>query len=136
MNISINAVSPMFSLDISRIFTKKNLLFAIGVSLMLALFFASGALQAGSGGTEFDSLWDTLKDWTQGSLGKVIVGAMILVGIIGGIARQSIMAFAIGLGGGVGLYYAPNIVESIMSATLDTTTQAMHVVHSLGNGLI
>jgi len=136
MNLSINAVPSMFSLDTSRIFTKKNALLAGGVSLLLALFFLSGALQAGSGGTEFDPLWTTLKDWAQGSLGKVIVGAMILVGVIGGIARQSIMAFAVGLGGGIGLYYAPNIVESIMSATLPAATQGTQVLHSLSNGLI
>jgi len=136
MNLSINTMPSLFSLDTSRMLTKKNVLLAVGVSLLLALVFASGALQAGSGGTEFDPLWDTLKDWTQGALGKVIVGAMILVGIIGGIARQSIMAFALGLGSGVGLYYAPNIVENIMSATLPAATQATQVVHSLSNGLI
>jgi len=136
MNISMNAVPSLFSLDVSRIFTKKNVLLAVGASLLLAVLFASASLHAGTGGTEFDPLWDTIKDWVQGALGKVIVGSMILVGIIGGIARQSIMAFAVGLGGGIGLYYAPNIVESIMSATLPATTQATQVVHALSNGLL
>ena len=32
---------------------------------------------------------------------------MILVGVVGGIARQSLMAFAMGIGGGMGLYNSP-----------------------------
>ncbi|MBS9962892.1 TraA family conjugative transfer protein, partial [Vibrio alginolyticus] len=63
-------------------------------------------------------VWDTLKDWTQGTLGRIVAGAMVLVGIVGGIARQSLMAFALGIGGGMGLYNTPTVVESVMSATL------------------
>lgn len=79
---------------------------------------------AGAGGVEFDTVWQTLKDWTQGTLGRIIAGAMILVGIIGGIARQSLMAFALGIGGGMGLSYSPTVVESIMSATITTASAA------------
>ncbi|MCV5373075.1 hypothetical protein OFD18_33325, partial [Escherichia coli] len=73
---------------------------------------------AGTGGDAFTDVWDTLKDWTQGTLGRIVAGAMVLVGIVGGIARQSLMAFALGIGGGMGLYNTPTVVESVMSATL------------------
>ena len=92
---------------------------AITVALMVALFLAmAGSLHAGAGGTEFDDVWTTIKDWTQGSLGRVVAGAMVLIGIASGIARQSLMAFALGVGGGIGLFYAPTVLESILSATL------------------
>lgn len=73
---------------------------------------------AGTGGTEFDSVWQTLSDWTQGALGRIIAGSMVLVGIVSGVARQSLMAFAIGIGGGVGLYNAPNVIDSVLAATM------------------
>ncbi|MNR61589.1 hypothetical protein D3C85_1833820 [compost metagenome] len=60
----------------------------------------------------------------QGTLGRVVAGSMVLVGIVSGIVRQSIMSFATGVGGGVGLYNTPTIIESIMTATLP-------VAHSL-----
>lgn len=89
--------------------------------LVTALAFPDAAL-AGSGGTEFDSIWDTLTGWVKGTLGQIIVLAMIIVGIVAGIARQSIMAFAIGVGGGIGLFQAPDVIESILSATAAGTT--------------
>nr|WP_238399764.1 TraA family conjugative transfer protein [Alcaligenes faecalis] len=90
---------------------------------------------AGAGGLEFEEIWQTLKEWTQGTLGRIIAGAMILIGIIGGIARQSLIAFALGIGGGIGLYNAPDIIESILSATLEHAAAISTTVHHLGNGL-
>ena len=73
---------------------------------------------AGTGGAAFDPIWQWLVDNIQGTLGRIIAGAIIIVGIIAGIARQSIMAFAIGIGGGMGLYNSPPVIESLISATL------------------
>ncbi|MEC8483250.1 MAG: TraA family conjugative transfer protein [Pseudomonadota bacterium] len=83
---------------------------------------------AGTGGDAFTDVWDTLKDWTQGTLGRIVAGAMVLVGIVGGIARQSLMAFALGIGGGMGLYNTPTVVESVMSATLPVVASTQEVV--------
>jgi conjugal transfer pilus assembly protein TraA len=58
-----------------------------------------------------------------------------LVGIVGGIARQSLMAFAMGIGGGMGLYNSPTVVESIMSATLENAEKVIPTVVQLSNGL-
>ena len=43
--------------------------------------------------TEFDSIWNRIAAWTQGSLGRVIAGAFILVGIVGGVAHYSQLMF-------------------------------------------
>ncbi|WP_371742299.1 TraA family conjugative transfer protein [Aestuariibacter sp. A3R04] len=83
---------------------------------------------AGTGGDAFTDVWDTLKDWTQGTLGRIVAGAMVLVGIVGGIARQSLMAFALGIGGGMGLYNTPTVVESVMSATLPVVASTQEVI--------
>lgn len=71
---------------------------------------------------------DGYKDWTQGTLGRIVAGAMVLVGIVGGIARQSLMAFALGIGGGMGLYNTPTVVESVMSATLPVVASTQEVI--------
>lgn len=93
---------------------KRNIQFMA----VMALMVASQMALAGTGGDSFDTIWVTLTDWMQGTLGRVVAGSMVLVGIVAGIVRQSIMSFATGVGGGVGLYNTPTIIESIMTATL------------------
>lgn len=88
------------------------------LAFYLLIIFLSQEVYAGGGGDAFSDVWDTLKEWTQGTLGRIVAGAMVLVGIVGGIARQSLMAFALGIGGGMGLYNTPTVVESVLSATM------------------
>lgn len=88
------------------------------VALVAGLMVFGRMALAGTGGEEFDPIWQSLQGWMQGTLGRVVAGAMILVGLVGGVVRQSIMAFATGVGGGVGLYNSPTVIESIMSATI------------------
>lgn len=45
------------------------------------------------------------------------------------------MAFAMGIGGGMGLYNSPTVVESIMSATLEHAEKVIPTVVQLSNGL-
>ena len=116
-----------------RFLNKKNLMIAIGAIALLA-FFASSA-HAGAGGSEFEDVWMTLKDWSQGTLGRIIAGSMILVGLVGGIVRQSLLALALGIGGGLGVYNAPNIIESLVSATL-AHAPAVQSTAQLVNGLM
>lgn len=105
------------------------------LGLVALLFVFSDAAYAGGGGAEFDDVWATLREWTEGTLGRIVAGAIILVGIIAGITRQSLMAFAIGIAGGMGLSYSPTIIESIMSATLEKAATITPAVMQLSNGL-
>ena len=105
------------------------------LALMTAAVVLPETAMAGAGGGEFDAVWTTLTDWMEGTLGKVAAGAMVLVGIIAGVARQNLMAFAIGIGGGVGLYNAPAILDNIVSATLEHAPAATNAVIAVSNGL-
>ncbi|HDZ9205294.1 TPA: TrbC/VirB2 family protein [Vibrio cholerae] len=107
----------------------------MGLLVVAFLLLVPDQAYAGTGGGAFDDVWETLKDWTQGTLGRIVAGAMILVGVVGGIARQSLMAFAMGIGGGMGLYNSPTVVESIMSATLENAEKVIPTVVQLSNGL-
>lgn len=94
---------------------------------------------AGTGGKEWGGLWTTAKDWMQGDLGRLLAGAFALAGIVGGIVRQSLMTFAGMIGVSIGLYNAPNIIESLMTATLPYAEHILPLVPSLiplGNGLL
>lgn len=93
-------------------------------ALALGTFAFTDAAQAGTQGTEFNAVWTTLTGWMQGILGKIIAGAMILVGLVAGVARQSIMAFAIGVGGAIGIYNAPTILDGIVAGTVEVADAA------------
>lgn len=120
-----NPINPHFS---------KETIKAVFLLAAISLFFI-GTVYAGTDNGSFDEVWITLKDWTQGTLGRIISGISILVGIVAGIARQSLMAFAIGLGGGIGLYNAPEIIESIFTATIEHANHFGTISIQMSNGL-
>lgn len=120
-------------MNTAQTLSKSPATMAIGLIALSLLI--SDAAYAGGGGAEFDDVWATLREWTEGTLGRIVAGAMILVGIIGGIARQSLMAFAMGVAGGMGLYNTPTIIETIMSATLEKAATVTPAVIQLSNGL-
>ena len=88
---------------------------AFGVAAVGCALFAPD-VWAGDGGEEFEDVWTVLKDWTQGMLGRIIAIAMVIVGIIFGVARQSLISFAICIAGAMGLYQAPVIIEALLTA--------------------
>lgn len=108
---------------------------ALGIGIVALSFVLSEAAYAGTGGSEFEGIWDTLEAWVEGTLGRIIAGAFVLVGIIGGIARQSIMAFAIGVGSGMGLANSPAIIEAIVTATLEKAATVTPTIVQFSNGL-
>lgn len=99
--------------------------------MFFCAMLAAGAVVAGTGGDTFDTVWTTLTDWMQGTLGRILIGLMILTGIGAGVLRQSLMPFVTGVGGGVGLYAAPDVIESIMTATLPATAAAQQLMQAL-----
>lgn len=83
---------------------------------------ASSAAVAGSGvttpDTTFDSIYDTIVGWSQGSLGKVLAITAFLVGMAAGIMRQSAMAVVLGLAFALIFAYGPGIIDQIFSLSL------------------
>ena len=99
--------------------------------LLIATVAFAGAAVAGQGGDLFNPIWDQLIDWMQGTLGRIIVGLMILTGIGAGVLRQSLMPFVTGVGGGVGLYAAPSVIEDVLSATVPAVNGIATAISSI-----
>ena len=92
---------------------------------IVCLFMLAQEVLAGSGGTaadekgkEFAKVWETLEEWTKGTLGRIIAIAFVIIGSVAGAARQSLMAFAIGIAAALGLYNAPALITNVFGATL------------------
>ncbi|AJF08314.1 TraA family conjugative transfer protein [Geoalkalibacter subterraneus] len=92
--------------------------FALCLMLLAAISVVPDIAMAGGVGGPLDDVYTELTTWTQGSVGKLITLAFIIVGVVAGIVRQSLMAFAVGIGAGLGVYNAEGIVETIFSATI------------------
>jgi conjugal transfer pilus assembly protein TraA len=89
-----------------------------GILMALAVLAVAGPVWAAGSTGPLSDVYTALTEWAQGNVGKVIALGMILVGIVAGIANQSLMAFAVGIGGGLGLYNAPTIIDTVFNATL------------------
>lgn len=85
--------------------------------LMLGMALLAPEAHAGTGGAEYQTLYDTLVGWMTGYLGRVIAVVFIIVGIIAGVGK-SIMGFVIGIAAGVGMFLAPDVIDATVSATL------------------
>jgi len=102
-----------------EVFQLKKYAIAIATVLTLSLtLLGVRMVMAGTGGTEFTEIYMMLQGWTQGFLGKTIALGCFLTGMAIGIVRQSLMSIALGVGGGMAVYYTPNIIDSIVTALL------------------
>lgn len=113
----------------------RNLLLSAGALAALVFLMSVSDGHAGTGGTEFTNMWTQLQGWVEGTLGRVITVALVVVGIAVGIARQSLLAFATGVGGGLGLYATPTIVTNIFTATVAASIPATAQVVDLAGAV-
>lgn len=104
-------------------FVKDNglLMFAL-VSIVGYAMASSG--NAGTGGAEFADLYNLILGWTEGVLGKTIAVAAFLIGMVMGVAKQSIWAFCMGCLFAAALAFGPSIIEGIFSAGFELPTVA------------
>lgn len=90
----------------------------VAALLAVAVLVAPEMAFAGSEGSELETIYNSLINWTQGYLGKLITLLFILVGLVAGVVRQSLMAFAVGIGAGIGIYNAPAVVNAVVGALI------------------
>jgi conjugal transfer pilus assembly protein TraA len=82
---------------------------------LIAMAMLSTAAVAGTGGVEFDAMYDMIRGWTEGTLGKLLAVAAFLIGMGMGIVKQSIIAIVLGIGFALALAYAPGIIDAVFT---------------------
>lgn len=88
----------------------RNLLLTAGVMA------ASVPAFAGTTGTEFGPLYNLVKGWSEGFLGRTLAIAAFLVGAIVGFAKSTAMPALIGIVFAVLFAIGPGIIDGIASA--------------------
>lgn len=88
------------------------------MAMVAAVLLLPELARAGGTGGPLEDVYGNLLTWAQGSVGKTISMAMILVGLIAGVGKGSLMGFATGIGAGVGLYNIDNMISAVFTATL------------------
>jgi len=88
--------------------------FGIGIVGFLAAPFAF----AGTTGSEFEGLYNLVRGWSDGYLGKTLAIAAFLVGAIVGFARSTAMPALIGIVFAVLFSIGPSIIDGIATATI------------------
>ena len=97
---------------------KNTALTAAAVALASFVLLAPETALAGAGGLEFQDTYDMLVGWMTGMLGRIIAITFIIVGLVAGVMRQSIMGFVVGIAAGLGVFVAPDIIDNVVAATL------------------
>lgn len=88
-----------------------------------ALFFITFGLMslpalAGTSGTEFEVLYNLVRGWSEGYLGRTLAISAFLVGAIVGFAKSTAMPALVGIVFAVLFAIGPNIIAGIASAVI------------------
>lgn len=73
---------------------------------------------AGTSGTEFEFLYNLVKGWSEGYLGRSLAISAFLVGAIVGFAKSTAMPALVGVVFAVLFAIGPNIIAGIASAVI------------------
>ena len=73
---------------------------------------------AGTTGTEFTGLYNLVKGWSEGYLGRTLAIAAFLVGAIVGFAKSTAMPALVGIIFAVLFAIGPGIIDGIASALI------------------
>ena len=108
----------------------KNQTLKIAGFVGLSIAACAMSVYAGTGGQEFQDVYDLLEEWATGTLGKIIA---LGVGIGFGLVRQSVIAAVVGIAMALVLNFGPTVISGIVTATGEGA--AAPAVMMLGNGL-
>lgn len=112
MNFSLK--NPVANIDLKSDFMMKVYLFA---SLLVLAVVTQALANAGTDNT-FGDLVTWLEDQLDGSFGKGVAIASVVVGAVGALKTKDLYFLGYGVAIAVGLIYVPTIIGSFFSAAL------------------
>ncbi len=80
--------------------------------LLIPEVYAADSLPV-TGKNDFAEIYGRLVGWIKGDLGRTLSISFVLIGLAYGMARNSLIGFATGVGAAVGLQVTPTIINSI-----------------------
>lgn len=94
---------------------RKTQVALVGAALFL---IAGSAFAGGTGGQEFQNLYDWINGVVTGYFGRAVAVAAVGIGALLSIARVNPLPILAGVGFAIFLQYTPTIITGIMSATI------------------
>lgn len=98
--------------------SRRASLSALVAVLVVMSFVAPDVSFAGTGGAEFNGAYTTITNWLQGDLGRLIAASLLVVGLVMGVVRQSIMAAVPAIACGLVATVAPTIIGAVVTAVI------------------
>lgn len=89
-----------------------------GLMLGAGLLVAGLVAQAGTTGTEFQTLHTMLTGWANGYLGKALAVAAFLFGAGYGVAKQTIVPAILGIVFALVFAIGPGVIDGMLTATI------------------
>lgn len=89
---------------------------ALLIALLAALFYPESAL-GGTTGTEFQSIYDKVKGWSTGYLGRLLALCTFIIGLGASIMRQTLFPALTGIGVALVVSLGPSLIEGIATGT-------------------
>lgn len=86
------------------------------IALSAALFYPEAAL-GGTTGTEFQSIYDKVKGWSTGYLGRLLALCTFIIGLGASIMRQTLFPALTGIGVALVVSLGPSLIEGIATGT-------------------
>lgn len=84
--------------------------------LALTFFFPDTAL-GGTTGTEFQSIYNKVKGWSTGYLGRLLALCTFIIGLGASIMRQTLFPALTGIGVALVVSLGPSLIEGIATGT-------------------
>jgi conjugal transfer pilus assembly protein TraA len=91
---------------------------ALLTALAIIALAGPGLSLAGTGGTEFTVAYTTITGWLQGDLGRLLAASLLIVGLVMGVVRQSIMAAVPAIAAGLVATVGPTIIGAVVTAVI------------------
>lgn len=90
---------------------------AAAAALAIALLLLCGPAEAGTTGTEFQSIYTKIKGWSTGYLGRLLALSTFIIGLGTSIMRQTLFPALTGIGVALVVSLGPALIEGIATGT-------------------